>query len=193
MRLNAIIDCLTGIEDITWSRVVMRRECHEIINRLCPDKLSALEISGSYWKLVRFAQYKSLSYPEFDICRSALEQKFDLIVAEQVFEHLLWPYRAGRNVHQMLRPGGHFLVSVPFLMRIHEVPVDCTRWTETGLKYFLAECGFELDGVRTGSWGNRSCIKANFGGYVRYRPRVHSLKNESNFPFVVWALARKAS
>ncbi len=188
--LSTLINWLTGLEDINWSRVIMRRKCHELIQHICPEKLAVLEVSGSYWSSVKFRQYKSLAYPEFDICKSPLEEKFDLIIAEQVFEHLLWPCRAGRNVHQMLHPGGHFLVSVPFLVGIHEGPVDCTRWTEIGLKYFLAECGFDLDRVVTGSWGNRSCIKANFRGWVRYRRRLHSLKNEPDFPYVVWALAQ---
>ena len=91
----------------------------------------------------------------------------------------------------MLRAGGYFLVSTPFLVRIHDYPVDCTRWTEIGLKYFLAECGFALDGIQTGSWGNRACVKANFGGWVRYRRRLHNLKNEPDVPYHVWALARK--
>ena len=91
----------------------------------------------------------------------------------------------------MLSPGGYFLVSTPFLVRLHEVPVDCTRWTETGLKYFLAECGFDPQEIKTGSWGNRACIRANFKRWVRYRRRLHSLSNEPDFPYCVWALARR--
>jgi hypothetical protein len=70
--------------------------------------------------------------------------------------------------------------------------VDCSRWTETGLQYFLAEAGFDLDGIKTGSWGNRACVKANFTAWARYRSRLHSLRNERAYPVVVWALARKA-
>ena len=70
-----------------------------------------------------------------------LDDTFDLIIAEQVFEHLLWPYRAARNVHRMLRPGGSFLITTPFLVKIHPVPNDCSRWTETGMKHLLAEAG----------------------------------------------------
>jgi hypothetical protein len=108
-----------------------------------------------------------------------------------VFEHLLWPYRAGRNVHAMLAPGGNFLLSTPFLIRIHNNPTDCSRWTEVGMKYFLAECGFPLDGIQTWSWGNRSCVVGNFETFVRYRSRLHSLDNEPTYPVVVWALAQK--
>ena len=182
---------MTGAEDITWSRVMMKRDCERLIAGLEPARLNVLEISGDRWARQRFAKYKSVHYPAYDVCAEALPECFDLVIAEQVFEHLLWHGRAGKNVHQMLVPGGHFLISTPFLYRIHRQPEDCTRWTETGLKYFLAECGFELDQVQTNSWGNRGCVKANLGGYVQYRRRLHSLRNEPDLPIHVWALARK--
>jgi SAM-dependent methyltransferase len=138
-----------------------------------------------------FRSYKSLYYPDFDICESSLADQFDLILADQVFEHLLWPYRAGKNVYKMLNRGGYFLITTPFLIRVHNFPIDCSRWTEIGLKYFLAECGFDLEHIRTGSWGNRACVRANFSRWILYRPWLHSLKNEPLFPVAVWALAQK--
>jgi hypothetical protein len=180
-----------GAPLLTWSRVVMNRTTQEWVNELGPDRLDVLEISGTGWQDRGFRSYQSAAYPEFDICSQALPANFDLIIAEQVFEHLLWPYRAGRNVFQMVRPGGHFLMTTPFLYRIHDFPVDCSRWTELGVKHFLAECGFDIDQVRTGAWGNRECVKAFFEGYIPYQPGRHSLENEGEFPIVVWAMAQR--
>lgn len=192
-KIRGILDSLRRVGNKEhWARVVMNRETQGLINLLQPTTLDVLEISGNAWgKSMAFRNYKSVQYPEFDICESVLAETFDLIIAEQVFEHLLWPYRSGKNVYKMLNPGGHFLISTPFLIRIHDVPVDCTRWTETGIKYFLNECGFELEYIQTGSWGNRACIKANFSTWTKYRRPFHSLRNEPLFPIVVWALARK--
>src|SRR5258706_502234 len=103
--LNSIYDQLTGAEAINWGRVVLTEQCRNLITSLNVSQLSALEISGSFWGTLGFASYKTLFYPEFDICAATLLEPFDLIIAEQVFEHLLWPYRAGRNVYQMLKPG----------------------------------------------------------------------------------------
>lgn len=176
-----------------WLRIVMDRETEKLINSLNPSSLNVLEISGTRWDQPNlFRKYKSVTYPDFDICERCLDETYDLIIAEQVFEHLLWPYRAGRNVFAMLRPGGHFLITTPFLIRIHKSPADCTRWTETGMKHFLAECGFALDEIQVSSWGNRACVKANFGPWQIYQSWRHSLRNESDFPVVVWAMARKS-
>ena len=169
----------------------MYRETHALVQGLAPQSLDVLEISGTKWgERFSFRSYRSVAFPEFDICKDTLDDRFDLIIADQVFEHLLWPYRAGRNVRAMLKPGAAFLVTTPFLIRVHPTPVDCSRWTETGIQYLLAECGFELTQIRTGSWGNRACVDANFTSWPDYLPNEHSLENEPQFPVVVWALAR---
>jgi SAM-dependent methyltransferase len=174
-----------------WARVVMNRECRAWVESLNPERLRVLEISGDEWKtLYPFREYKTTDYPAYDVCEKPLPETFDLIIAEQVFEHLLWPYRAGRHVHQMLNPGGHFLVTTPFMLKIHGSPIDCSRWTELGMRHLLAECGFPMERIKTGSWGNRACVKANFHRWARYR-WWRSLRKEPDFPVTVWALAQK--
>jgi hypothetical protein len=174
-----------------WQRVVMNRETDRLIGELDPGRLSALEISGGQWKDRGFAHYASVGYPDYDICSMVLDERFDVIIAEQVFEHVLWPYRAVRNVFQMLNPGGAFLITTPFLVRIHGHPIDCSRWTELGIRHLLAEGGFDIDRIKTGSWGNQACVRSNFLRWTPYSPWLHSLKNEPDYPIVVWALARK--
>ena len=60
--------------------------------------LEAAEISGKRWSTMPFKDYRTLEYPEFDICTSALENPCDILLAEQVWEHLTRPYQATRNV-----------------------------------------------------------------------------------------------
>jgi SAM-dependent methyltransferase len=182
-----------GNPDNQWLRQVMNREVEKLVQSIGPERRSVLEISGTKWERDHlFKSYRSVDYPDFDVCSSQLSERFDLIIAEQVFEHLLWPYRAGRNVFEMLNPGGAFLVTTPFLIRIHNHPVDCSRWTEVGLQCLLHECGFAVEKIVTGSWGNRACVAANFPRWQVYQPWRHSLHNEPDFPVMVWALATKS-
>jgi len=174
----------------------MYRELLREVRRMNPETLTALEISpggkDSPWCSLGFAEYTGMDYPEFDICKNPLNRQFDIIIADQVFEHLLWPYRAARNVYAMLKNGGVFISTTPFLIRIHNNPVDCTRWTETGIKHFLAEAGFALDKVKTGSWGNLACAKANLTARTWARMGWgKSLNNQSDYPIAVWAMAEK--
>lgn len=210
MIVNLIYNCLTDGQKATlkvwakklnyetshWVRIVMYRECFGFIRELGPENLDVLEVSAGWrWQgEFDFKSFTKTSYPEFDICKDVLPRQFDLIIADQVFEHLLWPHRAAKNVCDMLRPNGWFVVTTPFLIRIHDEydGNDCTRWTETGLKYFLSEAGFELDDIQTGSWGNRACVRANLNRWAR-KELWSSLRNEPNFPVAVWAFAKKAA
>jgi SAM-dependent methyltransferase len=176
-----------------WARIIMNRETEHLIHSVNPETKSALEISGDSWRMrATFKRFRSVGFPEYDVCARPLEgEKFDIIIAEQVFEHLLWPYRAVRHVHQMLNSGGVFLLTTPFLIKIHNDPTDCSRWTEIGIKHLLAEGGFDINLIITGSWGNRACVRANWARWQIYQAWRHSLENEPDFPVVVWAMARK--
>jgi SAM-dependent methyltransferase len=187
---------LFGVRDVQWARVVSDRQAEAFVRTLPFERFDVVEISAGSdrWRRLGFKSYCSTTYPSFDICAGPLQaDSFDLVIAEQVFEHLHWPYRAARHAWQMLRPGGWFLVATPFMLRVHGYPDDCSRWTELGLKCLLVESGFPADRITTGSWGNRACVKANFRRFPSWIPWWHSLKNESLYPVVVWAFAQKAT
>ncbi|MBM0204185.1 methyltransferase domain-containing protein [Micromonospora sp. STR1s_5] len=182
-----------GFDTTDWVRVVMYRRCFEFIRSLGPHELDALEIAaGPQWvRELTFRSYTPTQYPHFDICDDVLDRRFDVIIADQVFEHLKSPRRAAQNVYEMLKLGGHFVITTPFLIRVHESPIDCSRWTETGLSYLLQEAGFLESDIVTESWGNRACVAANFSRWPKYG-WGRSLRNEPNFPVMVWAYARKS-
>ena len=158
------------------------------------SQIDALEISGIGSKdRYNFRSYQSVDYPGYDVCKEPLApEQFDLVIAEQVFEHVLRPDRAAANVFQMLRPGGVFVISTPFLLKVHEIPADLYRWTEHGMRQLLETAGFEV--LATASWGNRKCLFADMKPgleWTTYNSRIHSLDNEPQFAVVVWAFAAK--
>jgi SAM-dependent methyltransferase len=191
MARHAGLRSALGFEETIWTRKVPDREVRRLVEKLNPSRLSALEISGGVWRDYGFRAYRSTGFPEFDICAETLTERFDLIIAEHVFEHLRWPYRAAANVLRMLSPGGHFLIVTPFLYKVHNDPIDCVRWTEQGLGFFLEDAGFVPARTITGSWGNRRCVSATFRiEYRLFNRFLHPLDAEPDYPIVVWALAR---
>jgi rhamnosyltransferase subunit B len=174
-----------------WSRQVMYAELHRLLEGIGPERLDVLEISGDSWKgAFKFKSYKAAFYPAYDVCQEPRAEKVDLIILDQVLEHVRHPDRAIRNVVASLRNGGYCLVSTPFLVRVHPAPLDLWRWTEAGLRCLLEDCGFAPEKVKTGAWGNRDCAVANFTRWEVYDPARHSLENEPDFPVTVWALAQ---
>jgi hypothetical protein len=179
-----------GYDHEQWIRVVQMRQWRGFIASLPLEKLSVLEISPGphpWFSKDQVRHYKSVDFPDFDITRDCLSERFDLIIAEQVFEHLRHPYRAAGNVWKMLSNDGIFMIATPFLVRIHGHPFDYTRWSEDGLRGFLEDCGFSADVY---SWGNRKAVRANLARWREYGWH-RDVTNEPEFPIVVWAYARK--
>jgi SAM-dependent methyltransferase len=134
---------LLGYDTTHVTRTVAYRAVEARLRALRPETLDVMEISGgAHWRGMGFRNYLDFAYPEYDICRDRLDRQFDVILADNVFEHLKYPARAARNVHAMLKPNGLFVAITPFLIRYHAVPTDCTRWTPDGFRYFLEEAGF---------------------------------------------------
>lgn len=181
-----------GYHDDQWIRIVRRAEWHGFLGAEAKRSPDILEISPGHespWQKYATGSYTSIEFPGFDITRQALARKFDIIIAEEVFEHLNDPDSAARHVHAMLRPGGVFLVSVPFLVRLHGPPEygDFHRWSPEGLRVFLRAQGFST--VHTKSWGNLDAAIANLKGWTRYG-WGRNLENDPKLPVAVWAYAR---
>jgi SAM-dependent methyltransferase len=154
-------------------------------------QLDVLEVAAGWkWRQYEWGSFTEMNWPDHDICEDVLDRQFDLIIADNVWEHLLHPWRATQHVLAMLKPGGHFINITPFLIRHHPIPTDCTRWTELGMKHFLADNGFEAETIETGSWGNAAAVKANLHRWARTGWR-RALPNHPDFPVTVWAIARK--
>jgi len=182
-------------EKVHWCRVVMNRAVRQFVAGLPRHAMDVLEVSGSSWSdpAFGFRSYRSLAYPEYDLCAAPFAAEFcDLVILEQVLEHVRRPHRAVANALAMLRPGGRLLVNTPFLLKVHPCPLDLYRWTEEGLYTLLEDAGFTA--IATDSWGNRQCLAADMQpgmSWTYYDPAVHSLENERQFPIVVWAFAQK--
>lgn len=174
-------------------RVVLYREWDGFLRAQGGSSLDALEISpgeNSRWRGWGFKTYNSVQYPEFDICRDRLDRTFDVIVLDNVLEHVPEPTAAIRNVETMLRPNGHLLVATPFMIKVHGAPDDYSRWTQQGMRRLIEGNGFAGCRVTVGAWGNRDAVKASLDRWAMQGWR-RRLRNEPDFPVMVWATATK--
>ena len=181
------------------NRTVMQAQSRQWLKALHPERLDAAEISGAWGEGLGFKSFQSFYYPKHDPCKAPFAHddgrvhKFDIILANQVWEHLDRPYAATRNVLKMLRKGGYFWIAVPFFIPYHAVPVDCSRWSARGLTNLLTEAGFDPETIRAGQWGNRAAALRNLEVPWPPAPRPDDdLTNDPAFPLVSWALAQKA-
>ena len=181
------------------NRVEMRRISRQWIKDLGPQQLRVAEISGKWGESFPFKRYEQFRYPAHDICAGPFlsedgkPRKFDLIIADQVWEHLDRPYAATKNVLKMMRKGSYFYIATPFFIPYHGAPVDCSRWSARGLRNLLIEAGFAKEGIKADQWGNRHAAARNLETPwpPEYADGSDVLSNDPDFPLTAWALAQK--
>ncbi|MGX0877358.1 SAM-dependent methyltransferase [Roseovarius sp. MBR-154] len=181
------------------NRIVMQQVSRRWLRALDLEEMDAAEISGKYGHRYSFRSYARFRYPKYDICNGPYTGEggavlqFDIILANQVWEHLDRPYAATRHVREMLRPDGWFWLAVPFYIPYHGDPVDCSRWSARGLKNLLIEAGFADDRITARQWGNRAAAARNLEADwpPAHDPETDDLTNDPQFPICAWALAQK--
>ncbi|HST63578.1 MAG TPA: class I SAM-dependent methyltransferase [Mycobacteriales bacterium] len=75
------------------------------------------------------------------------DETFDTVLCTQVLEHVPDAELAMAEIARVLRPGGHALVTVPFLYPTHEAPYDFWRFTHHGLAGLVRRHRLEVLGV----------------------------------------------
>ena len=101
--------------------------------------------------LDRYAQLASFRVTSLDIDPKRLpdvvgdacscpfvENAFDAVVISEVLEHVHSPSDALASIHRILRTDGLIILTVPFILPMHDRPCDYFRFTEHGLKMLLA-------------------------------------------------------
>lgn len=97
------------------------------------------------------------------------DEQFDTAFGTEVLEHCPKPVVILGEVNRILKPGGIFFYTVPFLWPLHEVPHDEFRYTPFSLKRLMEESGFEnIDLKATGGW--HASLAQMLGLWVRRSP-----------------------
>lgn len=178
--------------DRHYVRQTMDRCIAAKITELRPEVKDAVEVSGDLRAGLGWRSYLNLQYPAFDLTAppEPLPGPFDVVICEQVLEHVADPIRAVETLRGLCRDDGTLIVNTPFLLRVHGSPSDFWRFTEEGLALLLRRGGFDVEKVE--SWGNRTAVVTNLFGWTpnyRWLPRG----SRSDFPLVVWAFAHPAN
>ena len=89
---------------------------------------------------------------------------YHVIVMNEVLEHVSHARKAIRTLHELLAPGGVFIMTAPFLMAYHANPEDYHRFTPTGIRAVLTQAGFHVEVLKEyGNWLAMTGFAAGFG------------------------------
>lgn len=71
------------------------------------------------------------------------QEYFDAVFAFELWEYIYSPLEAHKNIFSLLKPGGIYMGSYPFVYGKHNPPgQDFLRYTDDGIKKLLSVAGF---------------------------------------------------
>ncbi len=147
-------------------------------------------------KMFPLIKWENRGLPRHDITNpSSYERDWDVIVADQVLEHTFKPWEAMRLIGEHTKQAA--VITVPFMLRIHNSPSDYWRMTPKTLM-LLAKPHFpHIDiqtwgTVRAGLWHSlydrTSTLMANV---PEAELEAELANNDNQRPFVIWAILKK--
>ncbi len=88
-------------------------------------------------------RYRSSPDVYGDACNLPFKtESLDVVFLFEVLEHIASDDQALREIRRVLRPGGRFYASVPFVYPVHDAPNDYRRFTIHGVRLLLNNAGF---------------------------------------------------
>ena len=146
------------------------------------------------------------TYPEYNI-ENLLPQippgaTYDIVIADQVLEHVGKPWRAVAELARVVRPTGYVMVATPGLYPVHPSPLDCWRILHDGYRVLFPA---HLWDYRTlGAWGSSAQLayEIDSNGAFPYGPPTTTVEHAQAFqhyadaydgrwPLMLWFVGRR--
>jgi len=75
---------------------------------------------------------------------SVSDDVFDLVISQEVLEHLQDPFLSMKEMRRVLRTGGRCSIQIPFIIGYHPCPNDYWRFTKEGIVSLAEKAGFKV-------------------------------------------------
>jgi len=124
--------------------------------------------SGCKYNILQLSENKYNKHPDViygDICDCPQipDESYDIIFSYSVFEHIKEPWKAAKEMVRINKTGGINVHLTLFSWRYHPVPVDCFRFTHTGMKILFEQnnnmkeilVGYDITSRRTNFIGGK--------------------------------------
>lgn len=101
-----------------------------------------IEVSGHNHESSRVDKFYNGKVIPYD------DSEFDSVFSSEVFEHVFNLEELFGEIHRVLKKGGLFAFTCPFVWDEHEKPYDFARYTSFAIKHLLEEHGFDVIQVK---------------------------------------------
>ena len=148
---------------LVYQTTYFNETCAGVAHKFVYSKTAKIPLKRRGW-------YSEL---RMDLCRTPIDRSvrarvdrhggFKLVLATEVFEHLITPARCMANLHALVAKGGVVVLTTPFQYPHHGVPDDYYRYTYDGLAAIAKQAGFAV--ISSFGMGNRRELHAMNAGF----------------------------
>lgn len=105
--------------------------------------------------------YVILDIPEFNLDEPFVyNAQADLVFCLEVFEYLIVPTMAMKNIANLMKPSGTAYVTFPFVYPLHnEVEFDSLRYTKSGIVRLAKHAGLNIERITDRKTKSGSLVK----------------------------------
>ena len=163
------------------------------------DNILCISGDGPILDMIPHNTVHKVEYPEYDVCdlHQIIDHTYDLVICDQVLEHVKQPFDAVKEMHRVCKPRGILVLTTVFMYPIHEFPKDYWRFTPDGLKQLCIDFSAI---IAFGGWGHQDMVKivADRRQAGLSVPKIHEAgidkelkKTNPDTPLVTWIIAQK--
>jgi len=125
-------------------------------------------------------------------------EHFDSVLATEVIEHIFNLDAMLDEIYRVIKPGGYFFITIPFIFGEHEVPNDYGRYTRYGIRKILEDHNFEVIEIQCGPNAvltslqvfiealSRNNFPSKFAKYLRFSVLIPLAIVSNIFAFMFW-------
>ena len=97
------------------------------------------------------------------------DSSYDHVISMNVLEHIFNYHNVFKETARVLKSGGYFVSTVPFMHHIHGSPDDYHRYTESTYRKLADMYGFEVVEMKVLGYGVFSLVYQSIGGSIPTR------------------------
>jgi SAM-dependent methyltransferase len=103
------------------------------------------------------------------------DNKYDLVICNQVLEHVPEPEAVLIEFHRILKPNGQLWLSAPLFYEEHEMPYDYYRYTQFAYKYLFEKVGLKITKIEwlEGYYGTLSYQLETAARCLQVNPKLY--------------------
>lgn len=112
-------------------------------------------------------------YPEVDLVADLGEVNpfkngaFDVVVLMNVLEHVYESRNLLKSIARIVAPGGSVVITVPFLLKVHQAPFDFARYTPYFIEKMATDAGLQVESLQ-GYYDTQYLLNESLGNAWQY-------------------------